>query len=189
VGRQLQMPVGTVNRACTAFGRSRPGPVRRLRGRPSIVWAEPVRGENMRFAGSRQAGGALSSDDDPRTVVLPTPRAAVRGLQPGSGGRGWPRRNRAQRAPASSCGERSTRYGEQSARIIKAFALSAPSAVFEGPGGIRAVIATTGRRIAGSGVQIGRYERGHVTLVRVYYDRVDVLGELGDTGGQSRIVR
>jgi hypothetical protein len=48
----------------------------------------------------------------------------------------------------------------------------------EGPAG---TIATTGRRIAGSGVQIGRYEREHATLIRVYYDRVDVLGQLGES--------
>jgi len=44
----------------------------------------------------------------------------------------------------------------------------------EGPAG---TIATTGRRITGSGVQIGRYERRHATLIRVCYDRVDVLGQ------------
>jgi predicted ester cyclase len=196
---------------------------------------------------------------------------------------------RAPRAPASSCGERPTGYGERSARIIKTHAgsrirlpasrptergqglagsdetgsspactlargaetarrlveafnahdrcairaLNAPGAIFEGPGGIRAegrdaaagayvvtlldgfpdatmtirnqfgsgpwvvqeftfqgthaspvegpdgTIATTGRRVTGSGIQIGRYERGHVSQIRVYYDRVDVLGQLG----------
>jgi predicted ester cyclase len=49
----------------------------------------------------------------------------------------------------------------------------------EGPAG---TIATTGRRITGSGVQIGRYERGHATQIRVYYDRVDVLRQLRDAG-------
>jgi hypothetical protein len=33
-----------------------------------------------------------------------------------------------------------------------------------------------------SGVQIGRYERGDVSQIRVYYDRVDVLGQLRKSG-------
>jgi predicted ester cyclase len=48
----------------------------------------------------------------------------------------------------------------------------------EGPDG---TIATTGRRVTGSGVQIGRYERGHVSQIRVYYDRVDLLGQLAES--------
>src|SRR2546423_230328 len=54
-----------------------------------VVSAGPVRDENMRFVGRRSEAPALSSDDDPRTVVLPTPRAAVRGPQAGGGGRRW----------------------------------------------------------------------------------------------------
>jgi hypothetical protein len=55
----------------------------------AVVSAGPVRGENMRFVGRRPEAPALSSDDDPRTVVLSTPRAAVRGLPAAGGGRRW----------------------------------------------------------------------------------------------------
>jgi predicted ester cyclase len=62
------------------------------------------------------------------------------------------------------------------------------AAPVEGPVG---TIATTGRRITGSGVQIGRYERGHVTKIRVYYDRVDLLSQLDETGspGDNKVLR
>jgi predicted ester cyclase len=46
--------------------------------------------------------------------------------------------------------------------------------------GTAGTIATTGRRITGSGVQIGRYARGQAVEIRVYYDRVEVLGQLGE---------
>src|SRR5436190_15512878 len=47
-----------------------------------------VRGQSMRLGGRGPRSPVLSSDDDPRTVVLATPGAAVRGLQGHSWGRG-----------------------------------------------------------------------------------------------------
>jgi predicted ester cyclase len=45
-----------------------------------------------------------------------------------------------------------------------------------GPGGS---IPATGKRVVVRGVLVGRYERGLATDVRLYYDQLDVLTQLG----------
>jgi ketosteroid isomerase-like protein len=45
--------------------------------------------------------------------------------------------------------------------------------------GLDGPIGTTGRRVTGNGVLIARYERGRATQIRVYYDRIAVLRQLG----------
>jgi predicted ester cyclase len=47
-----------------------------------------------------------------------------------------------------------------------------------GPGG---TIPATGRRVVVRGVLVGRYERGLAIDVRLYYDQLDVLTQLGLT--------
>jgi predicted ester cyclase len=50
---------------------------------------------------------------------------------------------------------------------------------FDGPDGI---IAATGRKVVVKCVQIGRYENGLSTDVKLYYDQVDLLTQLGLLG-------
>jgi predicted ester cyclase len=40
-------------------------------------------------------------------------------------------------------------------------------------------IPATGKKLVGKGVQLGRYENGQAIEVRLYYDQVDVLTQLG----------
>jgi predicted ester cyclase len=47
---------------------------------------------------------------------------------------------------------------------------------FEGPAG---AIPATGRKVAGKCVQIGRYENGLATDVRLYYDQMELITQLG----------
>jgi len=47
---------------------------------------------------------------------------------------------------------------------------------FDGPGG---TIPATGRRLVGKCVQIGRYENGQAIDVRLYYDQMEMLTQLG----------
>jgi hypothetical protein len=156
-------------------------------GRPSRT----VRGENMRFAGRRPEGPALSSDDDPRTVVLSTPRAAVRGLQAGGGGRRWngrPERHvRLLRAAAS--GPLDTASGQLGpsrlpsqrgsgrlrGRRQRAAAASPAQSRPARPWSVPWLGPVTSARA-------GEIASGHVSQIRVYYDRVDVLGQLGESG-------
>jgi predicted ester cyclase len=58
--------------------------------------------------------------------------------------------------------------------------------IFEGThsgslAGTAGTIPETGRRVVVRGVLVGRYERGLAIDVRLYYDRLDVLTELGLT--------
>jgi predicted ester cyclase len=50
------------------------------------------------------------------------------------------------------------------------------TAPFTGP---RGTIQATGKRVAGEGVQIVRYEDGQAADIRLYYDQVDLLTQLG----------
>src|SRR5690349_17484284 len=45
--------------------------------------------------------------------------------------------------------------------------------------GAQRTIAETGRRVIVRGVIVGRYERGLATDVRLYYDQLDALAQLG----------
>jgi len=47
---------------------------------------------------------------------------------------------------------------------------------FEGPAG---AIPATGRKVVGKCVQIGRYENGLATDVRLYYDQMELITQLG----------
>jgi predicted ester cyclase len=50
------------------------------------------------------------------------------------------------------------------------------TAPLQGPNGM---IAATGRRLVSNCVQVGRYENGQAVHVRLYYDQIDVLAQLG----------
>jgi SnoaL-like polyketide cyclase len=52
----------------------------------------------------------------------------------------------------------------------------------QGPDG---TIGTTGRRIVGHGVQITRFVNGLASEIKLYYDRAEVLMQLGDKGAMN----
>ena len=61
--------------------------------------------------------------------------------------------------------------------VIQEFTLQGThTAPLKGPNG---PIAPTGKKLVFKGVQIGRYDNGQVVDVRLYYDQVDVLTQLG----------